>query len=126
MTFGTTENQNNLSPKTHYQGGSQCGPPRFVDKKPQHFTVNISEKSGVRHALCGAKILIMRDLEERSRKRREAIETHRTTSWADSEAWDLDFWQLRTPEERLSALVAIHRDIAQVEAARGEATSQGT
>ncbi len=80
----------------------------------------------VRHPLCGAKILIMRDLEERSRKRREAMETHRTTSFADAEAWDLEFWQRRTPEERLSALVAIHRDVAQVEAARGEATTPGT
>jgi len=77
----------------------------------------------VRHELCGAKILIMRDLEERSRIRREAMETHRTTSLADAEAWDLDFWQRRTPEERLSALVAIHRDIAQVEAARDESST---
>ena len=80
----------------------------------------------MRHVLGGAKILIMRDLEERSRKRREAMETHRTTSLADAEAWDLDFWQRRTPEERLSALVAIHRDVAQVEAAKGEATTSGT
>ena len=66
-----------------------------------------------------AKILNMRDLEERSRKRREAMETHRTRSPEEAEAWDLDFWQRRTPEERLSALVAIHRDVAQAEAARG-------
>jgi len=63
----------------------------------------------------------MRDLEERSRKRREAMETHRTRSPADAEAWDLDFWQRRSPEERLSALVAIHRDVAHVAAARDDA-----
>jgi len=68
----------------------------------------------------------MRDLEERSRRRREAMETHRTRSSADAEAWDLDFWQRRTPEERLSALVAIHRDVALVEAARGETTTRGS
>jgi len=71
-------------------------------------------------------MLIMRDLEERSRKRREAMETHRASSSADAEAWDLDYWQRRTPEERLSALVAIHRDVAMVEAAKGDATSPGS
>ena len=54
------------------------------------------------------------------------METHRTTSLDDAEEWDLDYWQRRTPEERLSALVAIHRDVALVEAARGDATSPGS
>jgi hypothetical protein len=58
------------------------------------------------------------DIEERSRRRREAMEGNRTRSLADAEAWDLDFWQRRTPEERLSALVAIYRDVARVEAAK--------
>lgn len=68
----------------------------------------------------------MMDLQERSRKRREKMETHRSRSHADAEAWDLEYWQRRTPEERLSALVAIHRDVALVEAARGEATTPGS
>ena len=68
----------------------------------------------------------MMDLEERSRKRRETIETHRARSFADAEAWDLEYWQRRSPEERLSALVAIHRDVALVEAARGETTNLGS
>ena len=68
-------------------------------------------------------MLIMMDLEERSRRRREAIETHRASSFADADAWDLEFWQRRTPEERLSALVAIHRDVALVEAARSSTTA---
>jgi hypothetical protein len=63
-------------------------------------------------------MLIMMDLEERSRRRRTTIETHRAHSFADAEAWDLEYWQQRTPEERLSALVAIHRDVALVEDAR--------
>ena len=54
------------------------------------------------------------------------METHRATSSADAEAWDLEFWQRRTPEERLSALVAIHRDVALVEAAKGDAKSPGS
>jgi len=73
-----------------------------------------------------AKILIVIDLEERSWQRREAMEAHRTRSPADAEAWDLDFWQRRSPDERLSALVAIYRDVACVEAARGEATAPGS
>jgi hypothetical protein len=53
------------------------------------------------------------------------METHRTRSFEDAEAWDLDFWQRRTPEERLSALAAIHRDVAQVEAAKAGAKTSG-
>jgi hypothetical protein len=45
---------------------------------------------------------------------------HSARSHEDAEAWDLEFWQRHTPEERLSALVAIHRDVELVEAARKE------
>ena len=57
-------------------------------------------------------------IEERSQERRSRMVVHRARSFEDAEAWDLDFWQSRTPEERLSALVAIRRDIELVEAAR--------
>lgn len=57
-------------------------------------------------------------LEERSRRRRERLVAHRANSHEDAEEWDLDFWQSRTPEERLSALVAIRRDVEAVEAGR--------
>jgi hypothetical protein len=67
----------------------------------------------------------MMDLEERSKQRRETLETHRARSFADADAWDLEFWQRRSPEERLSALVAIHRDVALVEAAKGENKTGG-
>ncbi len=60
-------------------------------------------------------------LEERSRERRARIVAHRAASFAEAEAWDLDFWQRRTPEERLSALVAIRRDVELAEAARAAA-----
>ena len=68
----------------------------------------------------------MNNLKERSRRRRETMKTHRANSFADAEAWDLEYWQSRTPEERLSALVAIHRDVALVEAAKAEATAAGS
>ena len=67
----------------------------------------------------------MTSLEERSRQRRQRMDVHRATSFADAEEWDLDFWQRRTPEERLSALVAIHREVVLVEAAREEASDRG-
>jgi hypothetical protein len=44
---------------------------------------------------------------------------HVASSFEDAEAWDLEFWQKMTPEERLSALMAIRRDVETVEAARG-------
>lgn len=44
---------------------------------------------------------------------------NRARSFEGAEAWDLDFWQEKTPEERLSALIAIRRDVELVEAARG-------
>jgi hypothetical protein len=50
-------------------------------------------------------------LEERSRKRRKRIVAHRAATFEEAEAWDLEFWQEQTPEERLSALVAIRRDV---------------
>ena len=51
------------------------------------------------------------------------MEVHKSTSFADAEAWDLDYWQRRSAEDRLSALVAIRRDVDLVEAARDEAAS---
>jgi hypothetical protein len=57
-------------------------------------------------------------LAARSRLRRERIVAHRASGHADAEAWDLDFWQSQSPEDRLSALVAIRRDVEAVEAGR--------
>lgn len=39
---------------------------------------------------------------------------HRSTSFEEAERWDLQFWQNCSPQERLSALVAIHRDVQAV------------
>lgn len=57
-------------------------------------------------------------IEERSAERRRRMIAHRATSWQDAERWDLEFWQSVGPEERLSALVAIRRDVELVEAGR--------
>lgn len=65
--------------------------------------------------------MIQRDttLEDRSRRRRRILVSHRTRDVADAEAWDLEFWLRQTPEDRLAALVAIHRDVALVKMGRG-------
>ena len=57
-------------------------------------------------------------IKERSAARRKRIVAHRATDFKDAENWDLDFWQSQTPEQRLSALVAIRRDVIKVEQAR--------
>ena len=54
----------------------------------------------------------------RSRLRGERMVVHRASGHADAEAWDLEFWQSQSPEDRLSALVAIRRDVEAVEAGR--------
>jgi len=53
-------------------------------------------------------------LRQRSVQRRRRIVAHRTKSFADADAWDLEFWQRQTPEARLSALMAIREDIRRV------------
>ena len=59
-------------------------------------------------------------IEERSRERRKRIVAHLSRSFEEAERWDLEYWQGLPPASRLSALVAIRRDIAKVEAARKE------
>ena len=57
-------------------------------------------------------------IKERTVARRKRIVAHRAADFKDAENWDLDFWQSRTPEQRLSALVAIRGDVRKVELAR--------
>lgn len=58
------------------------------------------------------------DIKARSKKRRERIKSHLSLSFEDAERWDLLFWQDQTPEARLSALVAIRKDIEKVNAVK--------
>ena len=60
-------------------------------------------------------------IEERSRERRKHIVVHRATSFEDAASWDLEFWQSQSPQDRLSALVALRRDVELVTAARKSA-----
>lgn len=57
-------------------------------------------------------------LKQRSLQRQNRIVAHRATSFKNAEEWDLDFWQNQTSEDRLSALVAIRKDVMKVIQAR--------
>ena len=55
---------------------------------------------------------------QRAAARRKRIVAHVAHSHEEAERWDLEFWQRAGPEARLSALVAIHADVAAVQAGR--------
>ena len=57
-------------------------------------------------------------IKQRTAARRKRIVAHRAADFMDAENWDLDFWQSQTPEQRLSALVAIRGDVMKVKQAR--------
>ena len=57
-------------------------------------------------------------IEERAEARRKRMVVHRAVDYDDAERWDLEFWLSMTPQERLSALVAIRRDVEKVRAGR--------
>ena len=57
-------------------------------------------------------------IKERSEERRKCMVAHRAANFEEAEQWDLDFWQKQTPQQRLSALVSIRKDILKVQKAR--------
>lgn len=59
-------------------------------------------------------------IEERSRDRKKRIVAHLSHSFEEAERWDLEYWQSLPPASRLSALVAIRRDIEKVRQSRKE------
>ncbi len=61
-------------------------------------------------------------IKERSRHRSRRIVANLTADFENAEQWDLDFWQSQTPEDRLSALIALRKDVEKVIRARQKAT----
>ena len=61
----------------------------------------------------------MVSIAERTKLRKQRIASHRSHSFDEAQHWDLEFWQMQSPEARLSALVAIRRDVLKVAASRG-------
>ena len=65
------------------------------------------------------------DYEARASRRAQRLIVHRASSFAAADDWDLDFWQSRTPQERLTAFVHLRRDVELVRAARASADRSG-
>ena len=64
-------------------------------------------------------------LKKRSEERKKRIKTNVAKSFEEAEKWDLLFWQELSPEERLSALVALRRDVEKIRAAEGTENRRG-
>ncbi len=58
--------------------------------------------------------LIMTAREKRALERKARLVVHRAASHEEAQLWDLKFWQEQGPRARLSALVALHRDVAAI------------
>lgn len=52
---------------------------------------------------------------ERAEERKRRIVANRAAGFSEAEEWDLLYWQSRSPQERLAALVAIRDDVALIE-----------
>ncbi|QTA79148.1 Uncharacterized protein dnl_14020 [Desulfonema limicola] len=64
-------------------------------------------------------------ISERSEKRRKKMTANMAADFKEAEDWDLDFWQKQTPQQRLSALVAIRNDILKVNQGRKNKSTKG-
>ena len=53
-------------------------------------------------------------MKRRAEQRRKKMKANRAEGFEEAEKWDLDFWQSQSPQERLSALVAIRRDLQKI------------
>ena len=54
------------------------------------------------------------NIEKRAKERKKRIVAHVSHSFEEADRWDLEYWQSLSPASRLSALVAIRRDIEKV------------
>ena len=53
-------------------------------------------------------------IKKRSRERKKRIVVHLARNFDAAEKWDLEFWQNQSPEMRLSAFVALRKDVEKV------------
>ncbi|RLB41176.1 MAG: hypothetical protein DRH12_08805 [Deltaproteobacteria bacterium] len=56
---------------------------------------------------------------ERAIERRKRIVGNIAANFEEAEQWDLEFWQRKTPQARLSALMSIREDIAKIKKRSG-------
>jgi hypothetical protein len=76
-----------------------------TDKIGEHDAYSLPENSGIKR---------------RATDRRRQIVANRALGFKEAEKWDLEFWQSQTPEQRLSALMAIRRDVIKVKEGRSK------
>jgi hypothetical protein len=57
-------------------------------------------------------------IKERSEERRKRMVGNQASGFEEAEKWDLAFWQSQTPQQRLSALVPIRKDVLKAEQAK--------
>ena len=54
----------------------------------------------------------------RTARRRTRMVVHRARSFADAANWDLEYWQSRTPAQRIAAYRALLHDVTTVQQSR--------
>lgn len=64
-------------------------------------------------------------MKERSAERRKRMVGNIARNFKEAEEWDLDFWQSLTPQQRLSALPGMHREVEMIEKSRGRRAGKG-
>ena len=74
-----------------------------IDKIGEHDGYSLPQDSGIKR---------------RAIDRRRRIVANRASDFKEAEKWDLEFWQSQTPQQRLSALAAIRRDVIKVKERR--------
>ncbi|MBN2802586.1 MAG: hypothetical protein JXR91_05805 [Deltaproteobacteria bacterium] len=53
----------------------------------------------------------MSTLESRTEIRKQKMKSHKSSTYEESEKWDLEYWLSCTPDQRLAAHVAILNDV---------------
>ena len=53
-------------------------------------------------------------MSNRAKERRKRMVINVANDFQEAEDWDLEFWLRQTPEDRLSAFVALRRDVEKV------------
>jgi hypothetical protein len=59
-------------------------------------------------------------MEKRTKDRKKRMVVNLANDFKEAEDWDLEFWLRQTPEERLSAFVALRKDVEKVRKGRNK------
>lgn len=57
-------------------------------------------------------------IREKSKERRKRMAGNKASGFEEAERRGLEFWQSQTPQQRLSALVSIRKDVLRVKQAK--------